>query len=251
MPPEPPLPDPTLPDYEKCVALLKSLKPLEARAAFTQFVEQNPDSSKIEEARNHLGDLNTRIFLSPIRAPEKQEYIVKSGDVLNKVATRLKTTPELLMRANGLTGTMLRIGQRLEVTPGEFSVIVNKRAKKVVLLNHGKFFKQFPILTLPPPRATTSKKNSGPPPVQKIPGKVTERIAWDDKGRRVTFADKNYAPTGHWIAFNVPGNTLYSEPPSDSGQTLHKPPTGIGLSAESMEDLATLLRKGDPATIEQ
>ncbi len=254
LPPEPPPPDPSLPDFEKCVALQKEHKLTEAQTAFAQFVASNPDSSKLEEARDRLGVINTSIFLSPIPAPDKQEYIVKSGDVLTKVANRLKTTPELIMRANNLSASMLRIGQKLVVSNGDFSVIVNKPAKKVVLLNHGRYFKQYPIRSLPVHKAVAGKKPAKPTPhgsVQKLPGKVTERIAWSAKGERVTFADKHYAPTAFWIAFSVPGNTLYSEPDADSGETAHKPPTGIGLTPDAMEELAALLRKGDPATIEQ
>jgi LysM repeat protein len=252
MPPEPPPPDPSLPEFEKCVALQKGNDVFEARGAFERFIEQNPQSSKIEEARDRLGGINSTIFLSPMRAPEKEEYLVKSGDVLNKVAGRLKTTPELIMRSNRLSGTMLRIGQRLIVPTGEFSMHINKRSKLVTLFNRGKFFKQYPIRTLPVAHATPPKKGApSVPPVKKFTGKVTEKIAWAAAGQRVTFAEKEYEDAVHWIVSNVSGNTLYSDPDPESGLKPNKPPTGLGLAPEHMEELAALLRKGDPVTIEQ
>lgn len=249
LPPEPPPPDPTLPDFQRVVALQKQRKLLEARAGFLQFIEQNPQSSKIEEAYDRLGEVNTDIFLSTVEAPEKQKYIVKSGDVLNKVAGRLKTTPELIMRSNNLSSTMLRIGQELVVSPGEFSLVIRKRAKKVVLLNSGKFFKQYPIRTLPAPPPAGAKK-TGLAAGHKLTGKVNEKIAWGPSGQRVTFAEKEYAEASHWIVFNIGGHTLFSEPGEGGGITATRPPTGIGLAPEHVEELAALLRKGDPVTIE-
>ncbi len=67
-----------------------------------------------------LGKLNAAIFLSPLPSPEKQTYVVRPGDVITRVAVKYKTTPELLMRSNNLSGSMLRIGQRLLIAPERF-----------------------------------------------------------------------------------------------------------------------------------
>lgn len=256
-PPEPPPPDPTLGDFEKCVAIQKGGAILEARAAWEQFIEQNPQSTKLDEARDRLGEINTSIFLSPMKTPDKVEYVVKPGDVLNKVAARMKTSPELIARANGLhpnaTGNIiLRIGQVLRVSPAEFTLVVNKRSKKVTLLNRGKFFKQYAIRTLPQHHGTPAKKGAAtpPPPLQKLAAKVTEKIAWSTTGQRVNFSDKDYADAAHWIVFSAGGNTLYADPEPNSGRSVPKPPTGIGVAPEATEELAALLRKGDNVTIE-
>jgi LysM repeat protein len=249
LPPAPPPPDPALPEFQKCVSLQKERKLLEARSALEQFIDHNPQSSKVEEAKDRLGEINTDIFFTNIQAPEKQIYLVKSGDVLNRVAQRLKTTPELITRENNLTGTMLRIGQKLMVTPVEFSVVLSKRAMKMSLYNRGKFFKQYPIRSLPPQQAAAKKTT--PAAVQRVVGKVTEKMAWSQDGKRVIFSDKEYAGAAHWIVFSIPGNTLYSAPDEGSRQKVNKPPTGIGLAPEHMEELAVLLSKGNPVTIEQ
>ena len=55
-PPEPPPPDPTLPEFEKAVKAHKSGKLVEARTALEFFIEHFPESSKIEEARDLLGE---------------------------------------------------------------------------------------------------------------------------------------------------------------------------------------------------
>lgn len=248
-PPTPPPPDPALPEFNKAVELLQSGDLLGGREAFTRFVEQNPHSLKLDDAKDRLGSINTELFLSQKPAPEKLVYVVKKGDVLNKVARITKTTPELLMQANGLTGIMLRIDQRLYYTPADFSLLIDKRNKKVVLLNRTKFFKQYPITTLPPGKATPKK--GGPGPVVKQQGKVVEKIAWGPSGARVIFTDKEYQQANFWISTSVPGNTIYSDPDPDSGEKPNKPPTGgIGVAPIAASELAILLTKGNPVTVE-
>ncbi|MEQ1859472.1 MAG: LysM peptidoglycan-binding domain-containing protein [Chthoniobacteraceae bacterium] len=238
-------PDPALPEFIKAAELMQSGDLLGARDAFTRFVEQNPHSLKLDAAKDLLGTINTDIFLSTKPAPEKQVYVVKRGDVLNKVARITKTTPELIMRANGMTGIMLRIDQRLYYAPAEFSLVIDKQKQKIVLLNRGKFFKQYPITTLPP------AKKAAPGPVVKKLGKVLEKIAWGPSGARVIFTDKEYAEANFWVSFSVSGHTLYSDPDPSSGQKPNKPPTGgIGVAPEAVAELAIMLTKGNPVTIE-
>jgi hypothetical protein len=159
----------------------------------------------------------------------------------------MKTTPELIMRSNNLSDVMLRIGQKLMISPAEFSLIINKKDKKVALLNNGKFFKQYPIRSISPQLTAAAKKPGVPAP--KLTGKITEKIAWSPEGIRVTFADKNYASATHWLV-SVAGHTLYSLTDESSGIKTNKPPSGLGLAPEHMQELAALLSKGNPVTIE-
>jgi LysM repeat protein len=209
-------------------------------------VELHPRSTKIEEAKDKLGKINTDIFLSPRPAPEKQIYVVKQGDVLNRVARTTRTTPELLMRANGLTGIILQINQRLAYTPADFSVIIHKKEKKVVLRNHGKFFKQYYARTMPPP---PPKKGNSPSKPQQ--GKIVEKIAWGPSGNRVIFTDKEYAEATFWITHTIPGHTIYSEPDPGSGLQVNKPPSGgVGLAPADASELAIMVTKNNPVTLE-
>jgi hypothetical protein len=248
LPAEPPPPDPSLPELEKAVALQKQGKVLEARTAFKEFLDRNPQSTKIEEARERLGEINGDITLSSMPAPEKEIYIVKSGDVLQRVAHRMKTTPELIMRSNNMSGVMLRIGQKLMITPTEFSLVINKKEGKVTVLNNGQFFKQYPVRTLPAHATAAAKKVARPGP--KVTGKITEKIDFAPDGRRITFDDKEYGNATHWIV-SVSGHTLYSAPEENSAIKVNKPPGGgLGMAPEQMAELAALLSKGNPVTIE-
>lgn len=244
-PPTPPPADPTLPELKKALTLKEKDQLIEARRALEDFLERFPESTGLDQAREALGDVNTRIFLSPIPAPEKQLYVVKSGDVLNRVAGRTKTTAELIMKANNLQGTMLRIGQKLYTSPANFSLVISRKHSKITVFNDGKFFKQYPVRQWP---AALQQQKKGPAPKQA--GKVLEKIAWLD-GNRVIFSDKGYADASHWINISIGHCTLYSEPPAGADpKTVSKPPSGIAISPEAAAELAAMLSRGDPVTLE-
>src|SRR5256714_13765284 len=134
--------DLTLPEYEAAAKLRQDGKMPEARAALAAFVQKFPTSPHADEAKDLLGEINIDIFLSRTPSPEKEEYIVKPGDVLQRVAHKVKSTPELIMRMNGLNGTMLHIGEHLLVSHPDFAIVVQRKPKLLVLLNHGGFFTQ-------------------------------------------------------------------------------------------------------------
>jgi LysM repeat protein len=243
-PPTPTPPDPTLPDFNKAVAVRKNGKMIEARDALYSFIEHNPQSSKIEQAKDILGEINTDIFLSTIAAPEKEVYIVQKGDVITRVANKLKTTGELIVRANNLQNSMLRIGQKLSVSPAEFSLVISRKTDKVTVLNKGRFFKQYNILEWPPMHA---KKAAPGAKQEKKTGKVTDKLSWLN-GNRVTFMEKGYLNSSHWIQINIPGCTLHSVASEDSAQ---KPPGGgVRLTPDALDELDAMLAKGDPVTLE-
>src|SRR5689334_23876811 len=116
-----PTPDISLPEFGAAKKLKEDGKLVEARAAFEALIQKYPSGLHVGEAQDLLGEINTSILLSNYPSPEKEEYVVRSGDVLARVATKLKSTPELIMRTNNLSGTMLRIGQRLLVSHPQFS----------------------------------------------------------------------------------------------------------------------------------
>lgn len=247
LPPAPPPPDTTVPEFNKVVAIHKSGKLMEAREAYYDFIENYPHSGKLDEAKDLLGEINTQIFLTPFPAPEKEEYLVKRGDVINRVASRMKTTGELIMRANNLQGTMLRIGQKLTVPPTDFSIVISRKQDRVILFNQGRFFKQYPILAWPPALSKTTADGKPRPPVPKQTGSVREKFAWHD-GVRINFADKNYPQATHWIQISIPHCTLHSE--ADEKADGRPPGGGIVLPPQALDELAALLRRGNPVTLE-
>jgi len=237
-----PLPavDVSLPEFEAAVKLRHDGKLTEARDALVAFIQKYPNGKHLDEARDVLGEVNTEILLSRHPSPEKIEYIVKPGDVLAKIARKLKTTPEMIMRMNNMSGTMLRIGDRLLISHPDFSIVIQRKANLVVVLNHGVFFKQYHIREAKLP----------PKPPSKITTKVAETMAWKG-GKRVGLGSKEYLASTKWVRLaSAPAYTLYSVPdPTHPNIDQPPPPTGLGLAATDLEELSTLVNNRTPVTI--
>ena len=238
--PEEQRPDISLPEFQAAAKLRQEGKLAEARAALTAFLQKYPQGQHTEEAKDLLGDVNMDILLSKYPSPEKQEYIVKSGDVLARVAAKTKTTPELIMRTNNLSGTMLHIGDRLLISHPEFSLFIQRKEQTVTLVDKGAFFKRYKIHSVKlapkqPPRVTT---------------KVAETMAWRD-GKRVGFGTKEYIGSARWIRLADPGYVLYAQPTSNMAQPggVPPPPIGFGMTPGDVEELSGLVNNKTAVTI--
>src|SRR5207237_7003041 len=109
-------PDVSLHECQAAAQLRQDGKLAEARDALVAFIQKYPAGLHVEEAKDLLGEVNVDVLLSRYPSPEKTEYVVKSGDVLAKISRKLKTTPELIMRMNNMSGTMLHIGEHLIIS---------------------------------------------------------------------------------------------------------------------------------------
>lgn len=234
-----PLPDISGPEFQELARLHQDNRLTEARDGLVLFLQKYPSGQHLEEAKDLLGDVNTEILLSGYRSPEKQEYVVRSGDVLAKIAARTKTTPELIMRTNNLSNTMLHVGQHLLISHPDFSLFIQRKPQIVVLLDRGQFFKRYHVKTL---------KVSAKQPAR-INTRVAEILAFKD-GKRVGFGSKEYVGSTRWIRLNQPGYFLFSEPDAthrdESGQPA---PPGLGLAASDVEELSSLVSTKTPVTI--
>jgi LysM repeat protein len=235
-----PVPDISLPEFQAAAQLRQQGKLAEARQALIAVIQKYPAGLHLEEAKDLLGEVNVEILLSRYPSPEKTEYDVKPGDVLAKIARKLKTTPELIMRMNNMSDTMLRIGDRLLISQPDFSIVIQPKANLVVLLNHGAFFKQYHVreAKLPPKQPAT------------ITAKVAETMAWKN-GKRVGLGSKDYLSSTRWIRFaGAAGHTLYSVPDAAHPNIDQPPPpSGIGLAASDVEELSSLVNNKTTVTI--
>ena len=235
-----PAPDISLPEFQAAAQLRQDGKLAEARDALVAFIQKYPGGLHVEEAKDLLGEINVDILLSRYPSPEKTEYVVKSGDVLAKISRKLKTTPELIMRMNNMSGTMLHIGEHLLISHPDFSIVIQRKANLVVLLNHGAFFKQYHV----------GEAKLSPKQPSKITAKVAETMAWKD-GKRVGLGSKDYISSTRWIRFaGATAYTLYSMPDSaHPNLDQPPPPVGLGLAASDVEELSSLVNNRTPVTI--
>jgi LysM repeat protein len=236
--PAAPTPDPSTPDFEKARGFRREHKFAEAREALVAMLDRFPDSSHRREAEEMIGSMNVEQVLNGQPGPGKLEYLVKSGDTMDRVARHLKSNPELIFRANNMESINLKIGQKLEIPQLDTALEIHLAERKVILRNRGQFFKSYPIKTLKVPL----KKNF------EVKTKVFEKLAYKN-GLRVAFGSKEFAGSIRAISFvGHPAYTVFGEP-DDPNSGEKAPAGGIGLAEGNAEELQTLVNIGSPVTI--
>ena len=174
-------------------------------------VSQNPEAIKGAEAL--LGALNIRILFNPIPAPEKVEYIVKSGDVLSKIAQRMKTTAELIARGNDIQNNMIRLRQRLLVTQGTFRIVVDKSDNDLLVMFNDRFFKRY--------RVGTGQFNKTPVGSFKVNDKIVNPVWWRPDGKAIPYGNPENLLGTRWISLNIRSYGIHGtwEPESIGSQS--------------------------------
>ena len=115
----------------------------EASDMLSRLVETHPDP----EAVDLLGKVNIRLLKSPLMMKGKEYYVIQSGDYLQKIAKKYNTTVALLKAMNGLESDTIRLGDRMLVFRGDFTIRVSKSKNTLDLLLGGKLFKRYPVGT--------------------------------------------------------------------------------------------------------
>ena len=196
-----------------------------------------PRAGTGQEAETLLGAINVDAAFSSAPGPDKVLYTVKSGDVLDRVAHHFKVNPDLIYRASRLENVNLKIGQRLVVPTLELSTEIRLKDRRVVVFNHGQFFRSYLVRDLRVP----VKKGVD------VKAKVKERVATRD-GARVSFPAKEFTDSLRAVLLDPPGYTVFALPPEGSTE---KPPatTGVALEANDAREFFTLVKVGDPVAI--
>ena len=235
------IPDISLPEFEAAQKLKAEGKLSEARSALIALIQRYPAGKHVGEAQDLLGEVNISILLSDYPSPDKQEYVVRSGDVLARVAAKMKTTPELIMRTNNLSGTMLRIGQKLYISHSEFSLLIQRKSQLLYLLDRQQFFKRYHLHDEKLPPNVPAKMDT----------RVAEIMAWKN-GKRIGIGSREFLSSTRWIRLGATGYVIFSLP-DESHQILDVPPPalGLGMTASDVEELSSLVNTRTAVTITQ
>jgi hypothetical protein len=232
-----PPPDLTIPEYQKCLDLKNAHDWVNARAAYEHFLETYPASTKRDAALDDLGEINVVIYFSDGPSPDKDEYVIRPGDRLDRIERTLKVSGDVIMRSNNITDPRrLRVGDTLYVPHPDFTLVIDRQTRLVTLYNHSRYFKRYHPTAWNPPAP-----KGNPPPIE---GKIEDVASYRD-GARVYFGSPNYDNSIHQLQVSPPAYDLYTDP-SEGGQ---KQGVGIDLSASDMDELSALITRGVPVTI--
>jgi LysM domain len=241
-PPEPP-PDPSIEEFARCAELRRTGTPKEARMGFERFLREFPESRQRDAALDAIGEINSAEFFG-IAPDDSNTTIVQPGDSLGLIASRTKLPLEFIVQMNQLKRDVIHPGQRLLTPTCEFRVTLEQKTRRVVLTNGGRFFRQYPAVSWP----DMHRK-----PVIFLPktsGRVTDKRAVNEKGV-VGQTDLAYFTAAHVIEVSIPKHSLFTQP-DDPAAPAHRPPGGggIGMAPAHMSEIAILLPKGAPVTLE-
>lgn len=222
------------PSQEAYAAAAKLGDGPEARQAWKDFLQKFPASPKAPEVRVKLGPANIADFFSATETEWKESHTVAKGDSLFKISKLHGTSIELIARANGLTNTMLQIGQQLVLPKPDLKVTIDRASKELILENRGEFLVSY---------AMKSAQVPGLPEGKPASCSVAETLV-DADGKRVVFGDKRYAAGRRIVTLSPPGGAITSSPEATTN-----PPAGLALSEPDMAEIFVLLRRGVPVTI--
>jgi lipoprotein-anchoring transpeptidase ErfK/SrfK len=115
----------------------------DAQVTLNKVVANHPDP----EAIKLLGEVNMKLLKSALMMQGKEYYVIQSGDYLQKISKKYNTTVELLKTMNGMESDTIRLGDRLLVFNGDFTIRVSKNRNELDLLYGEKLFKRYSVGT--------------------------------------------------------------------------------------------------------
>jgi LysM repeat protein len=235
-PPATPPPDYSLPALASALALEKEGKLLEARDALQNFIIQYPQSTKLADAKAAVGGINTQFVFTSAPGPDKIDYTVVPGDSLVKVAGKTKSNAELILRSNNLASIDLSVGQPLRIPQLDISLVLDRQAKTLTILNKGQLFKEYPLLALDLPPGARGKD-----PIQT---QIKDKIAIKGSGR-VAFGTRDYAGSERWLMLGLTNAVIRGK--ADENAPM---PPGIIVSQEDIEEIFPLVAQRTSVTIQ-
>jgi lipoprotein-anchoring transpeptidase ErfK/SrfK len=215
------------------LALQKAGKLAEARAALLELELTEPVVTALNE-------IDTQLLFTPTPAPQKVDHTVVAGDTLGKLAARYGTTVQLIRKANGLKGDVIRLGDRLRIYRGQFAVEVNKTSNTLTVTDAGKFFKRY--------RVGTGQFAKTPAGEFKITSRIENPPWYRGDGKVVPFGDPENILGTHWLGLDVPGYGIHGT--WETNSIGHQASAGcVRLLNGDVAELYTILPTGTPVTI--
>lgn len=165
---------------------------IDARETLYKLLELPLPASVKDEAIKMLGDINIKTTVSALMTPEKEYYVIQSGDYLARIAKKYGTTVELIKKMNGLSTDMIRLGERLLVCNGTFTINASKQNNTLDLLFNGRLFKRYNV--------GTGRQGRTPIANFTIIDKIIDPPWYRPDGKKIEFGDPENELGTRWMA---------------------------------------------------
>ncbi|MFA5156571.1 MAG: L,D-transpeptidase family protein [Candidatus Omnitrophota bacterium] len=212
---------------------------LAAKNTYQELINNFPGSSDVMNWQKKAEAINIKLLFSPVLTPKSIMYEIKPGDSLVKIAKEFKTTPELIMKSNNISGDKIFPGKRIKVWSGPLSVVVDKSQNILMLKSDDEIIKTYVV--------STGANNSTPAGNFKVVNKI-QNPTWFKAGAVVPPESPDNVLGTRWLGFDLPGYGIHGtiEP-----QNLGKQVTQgcVRMANTEVEELYTILPIGTEVTI--
>ena len=191
--------NPQQPAFQAICALASNKSLEEARQKGYALLAQTKDPPLTASLETLLGQLNIELILSQAPMPEKEEYVVRSGESLERIARKFKTTVDLIKKSNALQRPVLHSGDRLRVFKGTFTLAISKSRNDLVVKVNDRFFKRY--------RVGTGKFGMTPVGTFVITDKIEQPPWWRPDGKMIPFGDKENVLGTRWMSIQATNTT--------------------------------------------
>lgn len=195
-----------------------------------------------------LGEIHVALAFSLLPMPEKLDYEVQRGDSVDRIAKKFGTTADLIIIQNNLkSNAFLRVGERLRVLKGTFSIEVSKARNDMILELNGRFFKRYLV--------GTGKGGKTPVGTFVITAQKEKNPTWWKDNKAIPFGHPENVLGTRWMAIKATGST-----PDVKGYGIHgtwedasigkaESAGCIRMHNREVEELFTLVPPGTVVTI--
>lgn len=217
--------------YEQAVSLIQTGALLGGIEKLHELIKYYPESKYFDESNRIIGEVNSDHLLSRDSGEGKKEYTVKRGDALRLIAQKHETTVGYILHVNGRMGSKLQPGDQLIICPLRFSILINLKAKTIVLRNsEDKLFKSYELVGIRLPQGCPSSFDS-----------LVKGLVVGDGTRFVEIGSTEYVNAAKEIRCERRGVTIRS---LTGVEDKDKYATGFFISHDDIEELALLVRSG-------
>ncbi len=219
--------------YEDAVKLENQGQKLEAKAIYQKILNEHADFDQMETIQKNLGDINLNIILSNAETPDTVMHEVQPGDSLGKLSKQYGTTIDLIKVSNGLNSDVIRVGQRLRIWKGKFSIFVDKSQNVLILKSGDEVVKVYNV--------STGTNNSTPVGTFKITSKLTDPV-WFKSGAIGPPESPDNVLGTRWMGLDLAGYGIHgTTEPDKIGQQVTA--GCVRMRNEEVEQLYTIIPK--------
>lgn len=242
-----PLTVPKIPRIEEESVLLSKARDLtekrdivKAKEAYQAVVDKFPASERVPKIQESIEDLNVRILFSPIVLSDAFVYEVQKGDTLIKIAKKNNTTVELISGTNGISGSLIRVGQKLKISKTRFSIIVDKSQNILTLKSDDTIFKTY--------RISTGKDSSTPVGKFKIMNKIIDPSWYPPTGGVIPPGDSRNVLGSRWMGLSSPSYGIHgTTDPESIGKSVTE--GCVRMKNSDVEELYSIVPEGTEVEI--